>query len=532
MDCCCHMEQGTSFRLHESIDDIMPDTKERSGMPKVTIKDTVYTVAQDSCLGNLLAQQGYIGMPCGGHGRCGKCRVRVEGNTGSLSDREKSLLTAAEINSGIRLACLARVQEDCIVFPEETDSGQIRTEETLPDIKKNPSFDSFGAAVDIGTTTLAAGLYDARGNLLARASGMNPQAGWGADVVSRIEADLAGMGTALTEAVQSAVNGLLEEMTASAGVPGEEIGEIVVTGNTVMLHMFSGSSTEPLSHAPFQAKRLFDESLPAASLGLGQTAPRARVYLPPCVSAFVGADLVTALLASGICEADGTQLLADIGTNGEMALVHKGKLLFCSTAAGPAFEGAGISMGMNGRKGAIDKVSVCGGKLTVHVLGDGTPQGICGSGVVDAIACLLETGVIDETGYMEEEKTLICPPVSITLEDVRKVQLAKGAIHAGIRTLLHIAGLREEDVDSLQIAGGFGSYLNVANAGRIGLIPAELVPRVRVIGNAALTGAAMLLLDKDLRKVCQEYAGCGKVAELSSHAYFAEEYIEGMLFPV
>ena len=187
-------------------------------------------------------------------------------------------------------------------------------------------------------------------------------------------------------------------------------------------------------------------------------------------------------------------------------------------------------MGMGGSAGAVDRVTVTEGRLKAHVIGDAAAVGICGSGVVDAVACLLETGQLDDTGYLEEESAVICEPVTFTQNDVRMVQLAKSAIHAGIRTLRHTAGLECAQVESLLIAGGFGSYLDVGNAAKIGLFPEEMLPCIRVVGNAALSGASMLLLNEDYRAVCESYARDAKLVELSSNPYFADEYMERMLF--
>ncbi|MCI9335954.1 MAG: DUF4445 domain-containing protein [Lachnospiraceae bacterium] len=507
-------------------------------MAEVRINGIVYEAEPGTTLGNLLAGESVkqnsgpgthtLAMPCGGHGRCGKCRVKAEGILGPLSEAERRLLSPEEVAAGVRLACCATVEGDCSAELTGPDAGQIRIAGDMPDIVLKPTFQNYGFVLDIGTTTLAAGLYDTGGNLLAKGSGLNPQSGWGADVISRIEADLRGDGPQLTRAIRRAVDGLIRELSARAKIAPGEIDGLAVTGNTVMLHLLTGTSTEPLSHAPFAAERLFGETVPAESLGLSLVSPQTAVYLAPCAAAFVGADLITALLAGGLCETAETQLLADIGTNGEMALWHEGELYCCSTAAGPAFEGAGISMGMGGSRGAVDRVTVQDGKLAAHVIGGGAPAGICGSGVVDTVACLLETGRMDETGYLEEETAVICGPVTFTQNDVRMVQLAKSAIHAGIRTLLHTAGPKH--IQGLLIAGGFGSYLNVENAAKIGLFPEEMLPCIRVIGNAALSGAALLLLNTDYRSVCERYAGCAKIVELSSNPFFADEYMERMLF--
>lgn len=504
-------------------------------MANVTVNGISYTVKPGTRLGDFLARlrssgEAALAMPCGGHGRCGKCRVTAEGQLSVPSEAERRFLSPEEIRQGIRLACCTAIEGDCSVRLEDgSGKGQIRILGDMPAISLQPAFSAYGFVLDIGTTTLAARLYDVRGNLLAEGSRMNPQAAWGADVISRIEADLRGEGQALTDAICRALDGLVTELSARAQIEPREIDGLVMTGNTVMLHLLSGTSTEPLSHAPFAAERLFGETVSAAELGIASVPERTQVYLAPCVSAFVGADLVTALLAGELCETPQTQLLADIGTNGEMALWHEGQLYCCSTAAGPAFEGAGISMGMGGSIGAVDHVTVQEGQLVAHVIGEAAPVGICGSGVVDTVACLLETEQMDDTGFIEEE-AVVCGPVVFTQNDVRMVQLAKSAIHAGIRTLLHTAGLECGDVSTLSIAGGFGSYLDVRNAARIGLFPEQMLPCIRVVGNAALSGASMLLLNEDYRSRCAEYVRRAQVVELSSNPYFADEYMERMLF--
>ena len=499
-------------------------------MPVVIIDGTSYTVPSGTRLGELLAREGKLGMPCGGQGRCGKCKVAAWGALNRLTEKEERFLSGEEIAVGIRLACMAVAEGDCFVRIGDEKQSQIRIGGENPSVRLHPAFALYGCAVDIGTTTLAACLYDGKGNMLARAGCRNPQAGWGADVGSRIDAALGGAARELADAVRKAVDGLLFQMTEEAGISCREVDGMVITGNTVMLHLLTDTCVEPLSHAPFALKRRFGETMQASALGLRAAAPDALVYLPPCIAAFAGADLVTALLASGICGKQETGMLVDIGTNGEMALMRDGILSVCSAAAGPAFEGAGISSGMQGKCGAIDRVSLRKGELDAHVIGGTTAEGICGSGVVDAIACLLENGGIDETGYMEAESIPIMPSVALTQKDVRMVQLAKGAVNAGIRTLLHRADTGFGEVAELLVAGGFGSYLDVENAGRIGLIPKELVPKVRTIGNAALSGAAMLLLNDDYRIVCEKYAADAKTIELSGDAFFSEEYMTQMMF--
>lgn len=503
----------------------------------VTVNGQPYKCSVGISLGRFLSEIGQgnmqgISMPCGGHGKCGKCLVSVTGAVSPPSEEELRVLPPEKIDRGIRLACRTAVLGDCAVETAlSQENGQIRTDGALPDFPLAPAFTSFGAAVDIGTTTVAARLYDRMGGLLAEVSALNPQSAWGADVISRMEAAMAGNAALIARSIRQTVDRMLYDLAAKADIPADRIDGAVITGNTAMLHLFTATDVEPLTHAPFRAARLFGESVPAKDLVLTALAPGTSVYLPPCVSAFVGADVMTAYLASDLWKSPETGLLIDIGTNGEMILRQKGRQYACSTAAGPAFEGAGITMGMGGHPGAIDRVWLTPeGTLAAHVIGETAPAGLCGSGLVDAVACLLEREILDETGYLEEDPAGILPPVTLTQQDVRAVQLAKSAIHAGMRTLLHTAGLTCGEVHTLCIAGGFGSYLNVQNAGRIGLLPEELISGVRVLGNAALAGASMLLLSEKLRPVCESLTGETQIVELASNPVFAEEYMERMLF--
>ena len=498
----------------------------------VTGETAVYVpIRENALLSEVLREQGKaLTMPCAGHGFCGKCRVIATGSLSAPSSAEQAHLTIDEFARGVRLACCTRLEGDCQVILSDRTNSQICLSGVMDAVTLRPCFHAYGAAVDIGTTTLAASLYGVDGTLLAQASGTNPQAAWGADVISRIEAALKGEGGVLAACIRRAIDRLLDEMASQARIASSEIDALVITGNTAMLYLFTETSPESLSHAPFTAERLFGEICSdAASLGL-TSCPSAPVYLPRCMSAFVGADITTALLASGICGKAGTRMLVDIGTNGEMALWHKEKLFCCSTAAGPAFEGAGLSMGMHGQDGAVDHVSIRNGILLPHVIGGGLPSGICGSGVIDALACLLEIDALDETGLLETAPASIAPPVELTQRDVRMVQLAKSAVSAGLRTLMHTVNISCSDVAELAVAGGFGSYLNPANAGRIGLIPEELVPKVRILGNAALSGASMLLLDRKLISACERLAQRAETLELSANPIFTQYYTDGMFF--
>ena len=503
-------------------------------MAVVTLNGTSHTCPVGTSLGTLLSHHGQGTMPCGGHGKCGKCLITVKGEVSAPSDDEKRILSAQELERGVRLACRTTVLGDCTVTTAEQGKGQIVTDGRFPASMKNrplsPAFSTYGVAIDIGTTTLAARLFDGAGQLLSETSRLNPQSVWGADVISRMEAALAGNAQKIAKVIRQALNAMVVDLAAAAHLQATDIQALVITGNTVMLYLLTETDVEPLTHAPFAARRLFGETLAAAELSFTALHPETPVYLPPCIAAFVGADTTTATLASDLREIPETSLLCDIGTNGEMVLWHEGSLYACSTAAGPAFEGAGISMGMGGKTGAIDRVWVENGEIQAHVIGEAAPIGLCGSGLVDAVAALLDTEILDETGYLEDDPAVISAPVEITQEDIRAVQLAKSAIHAGMRTMIKAAKLSCDGVKTLYIAGGFGSYLDVKNAGKIGLLPEELVERVAVLGNAALTGAAMLLLCTDLRASCEKLARETRIVELATNPVFVNEYVERMMF--
>ncbi len=501
-------------------------------MAQIKINDTTIQVAKHTILSQAIGlHQPLFEQPCAGLGRCGKCRVVASGALSLLSPAERTHLSNAEIAAGVRLACQCTVLGDCTVHiqTQTATQSQIQIAGVMPAFAPAPYFTHYGVALDIGTTTLAALLFDATGNCLATASAPNPQATFGADVVSRIEGALAGNGAALADCIRAGVSDLLLQLCAQGACIPAEVEQIVITGNTCMLYLLTQRSPEPLSHAPFAADCLFDIALPAADLAL--PCPNAQVYLPPCISAFVGADITTALLASDICNQDKTALLADIGTNGEMALWHNGQLHCCSTAAGPAFEGAGLSMGVAGKDGAIDKVTArADGGYDIHTIGEIAPLGICGSGIVDAIAAFLQSEEMDETGLLEEATVLLGQTVTVTQADVRMVQLAKSAICAGMQTLVENSGLNATQISTLSLAGGFGSYLNLTSAAAIGLFPPEYLGKTKVIGNAALSGAAMLLLQPNYIAAARELAQHATTLDLAANPRFSEHYMMGMLF--
>lgn len=480
--------------------------------------------------GTLISSAIYSDTPCGGHGRCGKCRVIAIGELSPISENERKLL-GEELGRGVRLACCTRIEEDCEIY--DLDNKDIRTENILTvsdtaNIAPDPDFSRFGVALDIGTTTLAARLYDPNGFLLASASADNPQSKLGADVISRIEAALDGRDGELAELIRGATDDIIISLCRSANISPRDIEKVVITGNTTMLHLLTLESVFPLSRAPFTAKRMFGEYLKAKELGLLSISPDTLIYLPPCISAFVGADTVCAIIATELCSSDTSRMLVDIGTNGEMAIWHKGCLRVTSTAAGPAFEGVGISMGMRASVGAIDKVRNENGRLCLHALGDVEPVGICGSGLIDVISCLVGIGELDDSGYLDDDPYYLTSKVTLTGADIRAVQLAKSAICAGLEALVSSAGADMGELDKLYVAGGFGNYLDRGSAASIGLIPSALAKNSQAVGNAALGGASMLLLNKGARDEGEKLARKAISVQLANDPIFAESYMMGM----
>lgn len=428
--------------------------------------------------------------PCGGKGKCKKCLVNLNGK---------------EV-----LCCCTTVNENCeITVTSQNTNHLVLTDGKKINFEKNPVLKSgFGAAIDIGTTTVATYIYKFPECECVKKSGAkNLQSQFGADVVSRMEYAKKGGTEKLKETIRDQISKMLE---------GYDISAFCVTGNTAMLHFYEGLDTSDMAVYPFTPQSLFGYK-------------KNKVYIPRCISSYVGADITTAILAADFKE-DKTCFLVDIGTNGEMALFTKGKYVCCSTAAGPAFEGAGISSGMAAAKGAINKVWRESGEIRYTVIGNTAPCGICSSGLIDTVAIMLETDVIDETGYMEKPFFIGDSNVSLTPEDIRQVQLAKSAIHSGIDTLLAECNISYNDIDEFYIAGGFGSFLQKENAARIGLIPYEVTDKITVLGNAAGIGAVMILCDKDNWEKANKIASKAETLELSLSDVFMEKYVENMMF--
>lgn len=494
------------------------------------ISETLNTETGITIMDALADNDKRVPAPCGGRGVCGKCRVKVEGNVSEPDAREQEVL-ADSLKDGIRLACRTIVQGDVTVTMMDYEkAASIQSDGIMPEFTPDPMFSQYGLAVDIGTTTVVARLYGMNG-MLASASLMNPQRQYGADVITRIEKSLAGEGDELAGAIRNGIEDLIDKVANDAGIKPADIDAAVITGNTTMLYLLMERDVDCLSHAPFIADELFGKFYTGKEVGLSSI-PECKVYLPKCMAAFVGADITTAFLASGIYGTDKVAMMADIGTNGEICLWKDGKLVATSTAAGPVFEGATLSQGMQGSVGAIEHVSVDGDSFKVKVIGDVEATGICGSGIIDAVACFLDTEVVEESGIFadDDDEIYLTDEVAVTQKDIRMVQLAKGAVCAGMMTLIDVAGLEADDLDELAIAGGFGSHLDIHSAAVIGLYPEELEDKVSIIGNAALSGAAMILLNSGFIAETEEFVGIAEVVELSSNPTFTNYYMDCMQF--
>lgn len=460
-------------------------------------------------LDQLLKEAGVaVPRPCGGRGLCGKCAVELSGQVSPPNARERELQK--------RLCCQAVILGDARVSLPEEGKMQVERESWMEIKPKSPMPGRLGAAVDLGTTTIAVKAYDLiSGACIGSAAGTNPQVSEAGDVMGRIDAAMNGRLPALQTQAEEGIRSLLE-----CALPGEGPDGLIITGNTTMLYLLCGLSPQSLGAAPFQADTLF---------GLETRLFQAKAYLPPCMNAFVGADITCAVLASGMCQSPEISLLCDLGTNGEIALWKGGELYVTSTAAGPAFEGARISCGCPSLAGAIDGVEVKNGTLQIHTIGQASPVGVCGSGLIDAVAAGLALGLIDETGAMEHGLRLT-DSLSLTQGDIRAVQLAKAAVAAGIETLLEAAGVSPGKVDTIYIAGGFGSHLNIDSARAIGLVPRALAGKVKVLGNAALAGASRLLLDQESQTELRRIAQLSTHVNLGGNPQFNDRYVENMLF--
>ena len=497
---------------------------------------SVAAEAGQTILDVVQAQAGLpIHAPCGGQGTCRKCTVYL-----STPEGEQAVLacrTPAEDGMTVRLPSAAPLSVQL--------SGSADEDGCTPD----PGLTGYGIACDIGTTTVVCHLMElSTGKVLATVGEGNAQRPYGGDVIARIKASMEGRLPALTAAITGQLTRLIEALCRTAKISVSEISRMTVAANTVMCHLLTGLDPTGIGAAPFKPESLFGECHDARQMGLPFDG---ELYIIPAVSGYVGGDITADLLAANLDRETSPVLLIDVGTNGEMALGCGDHFTCCSTAAGPAFEGAQIRCGMTAAPGAISSVQYKDGKVVCGTIGDLPPVGLCGSGLIDALAVMLTLGAIDETGRVldieeddipeeaepylflldDEPAFRLMGDIAVTQGDVRKVQLGKGAIAAGVQVLLDSYGTDYSKISALLLAGGFGSFIRPESAARIGLIPAELLHVTRAVGNAAAQGAQEALVSAEARQRLARLQKNMDYKELSGLPAFNNAYMEAMMFP-
>lgn len=470
--------------------------------------------------------------PCGGHGTCKKCTVYRMTPAGPRPC----------------LACQTPVENGMQIRLPDTDSLHVQLDSVLTSqLSPDTALTGYGIACDIGTTTVVCQLVDlATGTAVSTLGMENSQRAFGADVISRIKTSMDGQLPVLTDAIRRQLSQMIQALANEADIPLSQISRMAVAANTTMCHILAGLSPDSIGVAPYIPQSIFGQWLDAQALEMPFSG---QVYIAPAVSGYVGGDITADILAAGLDQSSIPTLLIDVGTNGEMALGCGEEFLCCSTAAGPAFEGAEIRFGMTAAPGAISSVEWKNGEVVCGILGDTAPKGICGSGLIDAVAMLLEIGALEDTGRLldveeddipkhltpylflldEEPAFRLAGEIAVTQADIRKLQLGKGAIAAGVSILKQLYGDRE--IGQLLLAGGFGSYIRPESAAKIGLIPEDLLSKTRAIGNSALLGAKMALVSENAGDRLAAIQENMRYQELSGMEAFNQAYIEMMMFP-
>lgn len=485
-------------------------------------------VERGTALRDVLFDHG-VEFPCGGDGRCRRCRVRVLEGDVAVNPTMRTRLTADELVRGWRLACQVEADAD-LTLEVAAWATPILADDSPFDFRPRPGL---AIAMDCGTTTLVAQLLDRwSGRVLAVESAMNPQARHGADVMTRIEHALSPTGRMeLTDLIRLALGDLAARLVRALPADAGAVDEIVIVGNTAMHHLFAGRDIRPLTHTPFDSPRLGEALLEARGLGW-QVPGDPPVRFLACAGGFVGSDVLAGVLATRLFERAELTMLIDLGTNGEIVLGNRERMLTASTAAGPAFEGGRIRMGMQATAGAISEVVAEDGRVVCRVVGRREPHGICGSGLVDAVAAALELGLVDTSGRLKGGHPIeLAHPVMLWQQDIRELQLAKAAVATGVRILLDRWGANTDDVDAVYLGGAFGNYVSRGSARRIGLIDfAE--DRVHPAGNTALLGAKLELVAGEERP-----GRVADIAEMTEHVSLAADpgfqdvFVEEMRFP-
>jgi uncharacterized 2Fe-2S/4Fe-4S cluster protein (DUF4445 family) len=490
----------------------------------------------------LLDNEVMLDAACGGHGRCGRCRVRASGELGAPTDAERRLLGSERLAAGWRLGCQTPVLGPCSVeVPEPRVTAIVAR---AADVR--PAGGPVVVAVDLGTTTIAAAVLDAAtGDELVRDGALNPQHIYGADVMSRSSAAAGGDAPRLRFAAVRGVEALVLRLLGAIRARPSDVERVVIVGNAVMTHLLLGRDTAPLTTAPYRL--LEREAHTWTGRELGFTRVDAAVDIPAAAGPFLGSDALAGVLSRSV-GTDGPELLIDLGTNGEIVLVDGERVVAASAAAGPAFEAVDISWGMRAAPGAVEGVVIeADGSLELRVIGGGPPLGLCGSGLLDAVRAAREVGVLAADGRLVEPaeshglvaeddagRRLVLDAitgVSVTQHDIRSLQLAKGAVAVAVDAVLAHAGVEAADVRRVVLAGGFGARLDPASAIVVGLLPAAWADRIEAVGATALDGAAQLAAHPELSNAMADLAQRAEVLDLASQPTFTARFVDALAFP-
>ncbi|MFL0194697.1 ASKHA domain-containing protein [Clostridium sp. WILCCON 0269] len=525
-----------------------------------------------------------IESPCNAVGVCGKCKVKVvSDNLQDIVQEGKHHLSEEEKSQGFVLSCQARVmadidvqvvsenlnktlkilnhgesfniEVDSFIKKEYKDTGKTfiyAGEQIIGEEEGDTTALNYGLVVDIGTTTLVTSLVDINtGKEIDSVSALNPQSLHAQDVLSRIKfaSDEKGLDIMYSE-ISKELNGMIEKITKKTEIDRKYIYEAVFSGNTCMIHLAANVNPYSLGKYPYIPKVVGGSYLDAKDHKLN-ISDNGLIYLPPIISAYVGPDITSGILATRLQDRKGTTLFVDIGTNGEMVIGRDGELSSTSTAAGPAFEGMNITYGMRAERGAVEYFNIEeDGSIEIRTIEDGEPIGICGSGLLDIVGELVSSGVIGKNGrFVSPEKSNlpevlkkrlikldgkiafeIAKGVFLTQKDIRQVQLAKGAVRSGIEFLMKSKEVQSDEVDKIQIAGSFGYHLRAKSLINIGLLPKEFEDKIDFVGNTSKSGGRAFLLNKKYRKEMEDTVKTIKVVELSNGENFDKIFVKCLSF--
>lgn len=462
-----------------------------------------------------------IEFPCGGKGTCGKCKVRLLNGEIEITEQHQHKLNQLKLANDWRLACFSSCTSDITLEVGQFNQLILADESTFDFIPQQ----GFGIAVDLGTTTLVTQLIDlSTAQVLAVETMLNPQVKYGADLISRIQACLDGNAAEMTNIIRTAIGLMIELMLKKQEL---EIRRIVLVGNTAMQLIFSGCDVTPLSAYPFHTDNLGIKTFEPKELGWNIPVTE-NIQFYPSIGSFVGSDILAGIAATGIHQNDKYTALIDLGTNGEIVLGNRHQLVCASTAAGPAFEGANISMGMRAVTGAISSLALTNDEINATVIGNTTPQGICGSALIDAIAILRKQELIGMFGEINsgEQQVHLAGKVNLTQKDINEFQLAKAALAAGLTILSNNLNIQLSDIQEIYIAGGFGNYINLSNVVATGMIEIE-EEKIHKMGNTALIGAKIFLFSG--ANTANEILSKTRHINLEGDPKFQDIYVDKML---